>query len=104
MQELMEQAEEFCMTGEEQVDLAEGFWTLLQDKEKAAQAYDKALADITDKDALLNLAKKSATELEDVELAKKIYAKAEGRMTSAPELCKLAQAVVSDLQDKDLCR
>ena len=101
MHELMEQAEEFCMTGEEQVDLAEGFRTLLQDKEKAAESYEKALADIADKGVLLDLARKSARELENVELAKKIYTKAEARMSSASELSGLAQAIISALEDKD---
>jgi Tfp pilus assembly protein PilF len=101
MGELMEQAAEFCMSGEEYVALANGYWELQGDAEKAAEAYEKALGEISDKDALLALAKKAATELNNPELAKTIYAKAEARMSSASELSRLAQAVVADLQDKD---
>ena len=114
--ELMEQAAEFCMTGEEQLDLAEGLFALTGDREGAAAAYDKALADVTDKDMLLGVAGKIAKTLGASEdaggldaaavagaaaVAKRYYAKAEEKISTAAELAKLARAVTGDLGDRD---
>jgi len=99
--ELIDQAAEFCMSGEEQADLAEGYWTLLGDRDRAAASYRLALAEITDKEQLLALATRAATEMKAPELALAFYAKAEERITSATELVGLAGTVLEALGDRE---
>ncbi len=97
---LMQQAADFAMTGEEQLDLGNGYWELLQDKEAATTAYEKALPDLNDKTQLLDLAARIGADIGNSELAKKIFAKVEEKSSGAGELKKLAQTVHESLQDK----
>jgi hypothetical protein len=100
--EMMEQAGEYAMTGEENVMLAEAAWKLLGDKDAAVEGYRKALGEIDDKDQLIALAKTVMTELENPELAKEVYARYESKLTGAPDAVKLARAVKDDLGDLGL--
>jgi tetratricopeptide (TPR) repeat protein len=102
--ELMESGKEFAMTGEENIDLAVGYWTLFQDKETASEGYEKGLNDINDKGKLLEFAKSIAVEMGNTDLAKKYYERAESKMSGAKDLTMLAQAVVDDLKDKEYAK
>lgn len=98
--ELMEQAAEFAMSGEENLDLARGYWDLLADKAKAVDAYGKALPEINDKGQLLEIGGFVASQVQDADLAKRFYAKAEEKMSAAAERIKLAEAVIRDTGDR----
>ena len=100
IQPLMQQAADFAMTGEEQLDLGNGYWDLLQDKEAATTAYEKALPDLNDKTQLLELATRIGAKIGDNELAKKVFAKVEEKSSGAGELKKLAQTVLESMHDK----
>jgi len=99
--ELMESGQEYAMTGEEQIDLAVGYWTLFHDKDAASQGFEKGLNDISDTMKLLEFAKQLATDMQNPDLAKKYYERAESKMSSAKDLTSLAKAVIDDLKDKD---
>ena len=98
----MDQAAEFAMSGEENLDLARGYWTLLADKAKSVAAFAKALPEVNDKAQLLELGGFIAVQVQDPELAKRFYAKAEEKMSSAAERIKLAEAIIKDTGDKAL--
>jgi Tfp pilus assembly protein PilF len=102
--ELLESGKEFAMTGEENIELADAYWTLFKDKEAAANGYGKGLNDINDKEKLLSFAKTIALEMDNTELAKKFYQRAESKMSGAKDLTTLAQAVVDVLKDKDYAK
>ncbi|MHB1176371.1 MAG: hypothetical protein ACYCZJ_14720 [Sulfuriferula sp.] len=101
--ELMQQAEDYCMSGEEQIALAEGKFKVLNDKAGAVTAYEQALKEIANVAPLLELAKTMLAVIGDKEFAKKIYAKAEAKAETvaarAAEYVKLAQAAAADLGD-----
>ncbi len=102
--ELLESGKEFAMTGEENIDLADGYWNLFKDKVSAAEGYEKGLKDINDKDKLLAFAKTIAIDMDNTDLAKKFYQRAESKMTTAKDLTALAQAAVDDLKDKEYAK
>ena len=101
--ELMQQAEDYCMSGEEQIALAEGKFKVLGDKAGAIAAYEQALKETANVAPLLELAKTMLAVIGDKEFAKKIYAKAEAKVETvaarAAEYVKLAQAATADLGD-----
>ena len=99
--ELMQSGQEYAMTGEEQIDLAVGYWNLFQDKDAASQGFEKGLKDISDIAKLLEFAKQLASDMQNPDLAKKYYERAESKMSSAKDLTSLAKAVIDDLKDKD---
>lgn len=101
--ELMQQAEDYCMSGEEQIALAEGKFTVLGDKAGAIAAYEQALKETANVAPLLELAKTVLKVIGDKGFAKKIYAKAEAKAETAAacaaEYIKLAQAAAAELGD-----
>lgn len=104
VKEMLEKAEEFAMTGDENTALGLAYWQLLKDKDSSATAFEKGLKDLNDKQQLIDFAKIIATELGMSELAKKFYQRAESKMTSANELINLADAILNDIADKELAR
>jgi len=102
--EMLESGKEFAMTGEENIDLADGYWNLFKDKTAAAQGYEKGLNDINDKDKLLAFAKTIATDMENPDLARKFYQRAESKMSGANDLTSLAQAAVDVLKDREYAK
>ncbi len=99
-EQLMEQAAEFAMSGEENRDLGLAYWELMADRDKSVEAFGKALSDLNDKGQLLDLGGFIAAKVGAADLAKRFYAKAEQKMSSAGERLKLAEAVISDTGDK----
>lgn len=101
--ELMQQAEDYCMSGEEQIALAEGKFRVLGDKAGAIAAYEQALKETANVAPLLELAKTMLKVIGDKDFAKKIYAKAEAKAETAAaraaEYIKLAQAAAAELGD-----
>ncbi len=101
--ELMQQAEDYCMSGEEQIALAEGKFKVLGDKAGAITAYEQALKETANVAPLLELAKTVLKVIGDKDFAKKIYAKAEAKAETvaarATEYVKLGQAAAADMGD-----
>lgn len=101
--ELMQQAEDYCMSGEEQIALAEGKFKVLGDKAGALASYEQALKETNNVAPLLALAKTVIDVTGDKEFAKKIYAKAETKVETvaakAAEYVKLGQAANADMGD-----
>jgi len=99
--ELMQRAEDYCMSGEEQIALAEGKFRVLGDKTGAIAAYEQALKETANIAPLLELAKTVLKVIGDKDFAKKIYAKAEAKAETvaarAAEYVKLGQAAAADL-------
>ena len=100
-EELLQTAEDYCMSGEEQVALAEAKFKVLGDKDAAIGAYEKALKETGSLDPLIELAKNVMSVIADSAFAKKILEKAESKISRAVEYSKLAAASADHLLDKD---
>ena len=100
-EELLQTAEDYCMSGEEQIYLAEGKMKVLGDQAGAEAALDKALKETNNLDPLIELGRQAASMLGNSAFAKKVYEKAEGKIARAVEYTKLAAAAVEHLKDKD---
>lgn len=100
-EELLQTAEDYCMSGEEQVALAEAKFKVLGDKDAAVGAYEKALKETSNLDPLIELAKDVMRVIADGAFAKKVLEKAEAKISRAVEYSKLAAASAEHLLDKD---
>lgn len=100
-EELLQTAEDYCMSGEEQVALAEAKFKVLGDKAAAVGAYEKALKETSNLDPLIDLAKNVMSVIADSAFAKKVLEKAEAKISRAVEFSKLAAASAEHLLDKD---
>ncbi len=100
-EELLQTAEDYCMSGEEQVALAEAKFKVLGDKAAAVGAYEKALKETNNLDPLIDLAKDVMRVIDDSAFAKKVLEKAEAKISRAVEYSKLAAAAVEHLHDPE---
>jgi hypothetical protein len=100
-EELLGTAEDYCMSGEEQVALAEAKFKVLGDKTAAIGAYEKALKETNNLDPLIELAKNVMAVIADNAFAKKVLEKAEAKVARAVEFSKLAATAAEHLLDKD---
>lgn len=100
-EELLQTAEDYCMSGEEQIALAEAKFKVLGDKAAAVGAYEKALKETGNLDPLIDLAKNVMAVIADGAFAKKVLEKAEAKVSRAVEFSKLAAAAAEHLMDKD---
>ena len=100
-EELLATAEDYCMSGEEQVALAEAKFKVLGDKAAAVGAYEKALKETSNLDPLIDLAKNVMRVIADSAFAKKVLEKAEAKVSRAVEYSKLAAASAEHLLDKE---
>lgn len=100
-EELLQTAEDYCMTGEEQVALAEAKYKVLGDKAAAVSAYEKALKETGNLDPLIDLAKHVMNVIADSAFAKKVLEKAEAKISRAVEYGKLAAAAAEHVLDRD---
>ena len=100
-EELLQTAEDYCMTGEEQISLAEAKFKVLGDKAAAVGAYEKALKETANLDPLIDLAKNVMGVIADSDFAKKVLEKAEAKVSRAVEYSKLAAASAEHLLDKE---
>ncbi|MEQ1662004.1 MAG: hypothetical protein ABL877_04860 [Thiobacillus sp.] len=100
-EELLGTAEDYCMSGEEQVSLAEAKFKVLGDKAAAIGAYEKALKETGNLDPLIDLAKNVMSVIADSGFAKKVLEKAEAKIARAVEYSKLAATAAEHLLDKD---
>ncbi|HEX7970724.1 MAG TPA: hypothetical protein VF501_00645 [Thiobacillus sp.] len=100
-EELLQTAEDYCMSGEEQVALAEAKFKVLGDKAAAVGAYEKALKETGNLDPLIELARNVMAVIADGAFAKKVLEKAEAKISRAVEYSKLAATAAEDLLDKD---
>lgn len=98
---LLQTAEDYCMTGEEQVALAEAKYKVLGDKAAAVGAYEKALKETGNLDPLIDLAKHVMNVIADSAFAKKVLEKAEAKISRAVEYGKLAAAAAEHVLDRD---
>ncbi|MFZ5575504.1 MAG: hypothetical protein ACOY5S_09900 [Pseudomonadota bacterium] len=98
---LLQTAEDYCMTGEEQVALAEAKYKVLGDKSAAVGAYEKALKETGNLDPLIDLAKHVMNVIADSAFAKKVLEKAEAKISRAVEYGKLAAAAAEHVLDRD---
>jgi hypothetical protein len=100
-EELLQTAEDYCMSGDEQVALAEARFKVLGDKGAAVGAYEKALKETGNLDPLIDLAKNVMSVIADSAFAKKVLEKAESKISRAVEYSKLAAASAEHLLDKE---
>ena len=100
-EELLQTAEDYCMSGEEQIALAEAKFKVLGDKSAAVGAYEKALKETSNLDPLIDLAKNVMAVISDSAFAKKVLEKAEAKISRAVEYSKLAATSAEHLLDKD---
>lgn len=100
-EELLQTAEDYCMSGEEQIALAEAKFKVLGDKAAAVGAYEKALKETSNLDPLIDLAKNVMAVISDSAFAKKVLEKAEAKISRAVEYSKLAATSAEHLLDKD---
>jgi len=100
-EELLQTAEDYCMSGEEQVALAEAKFKVLGDKAAAVGAYEKALKETGNLDPLIDLAKNVMNVIADGAFARKVLEKAEAKISRAVEYSKLAAVSAEHLLDKE---
>ena len=100
-EELLQTAEDYCMSGEEQVALAEAKFKVLGDKAAAVGAYEKALKETGNLDPLIDLAKNVMSVIADGAFARKVLEKAEAKISRAVEYGKLAAAAADNVLDKE---
>jgi hypothetical protein len=100
-EELLQTAEDYCMSGEEQVALAEAKFKVLGDKAAAVGAYEKALKETGNLDPLIDLAKNVMNVIADGAFARRVLEKAEAKISRAVEYSKLAAAAADHVLDKD---
>lgn len=100
-EELLQTAEDYCMSGEEQIALAEAKFKVLGDKAAAVGAYEKALKETGNLDPLIDLAKNVMSVIADGAFARKVLEKAEAKISRAVEYGKLAAAAAEHVLDKD---
>ena len=100
-EELLQTAEDYCMSGDEQIALAEAKFKVLGDKAAAVGAYEKALKETSNLDPLIDLAKNVMNVIADNAFAKKVLEKAEAKVSRAVEFSKLAAASAEHLLDKE---
>jgi hypothetical protein len=100
-EELLQTAEDYCMSGEEQIALAEAKFKVLGDQAAAVGAYEKALKETANLDPLIELAKNVMSVIGDGTFAKKVLEKAEAKLARAVEYGKLAAAAAEHVLDKD---
>ncbi len=100
-EELLQTAEDYCMSGEEQVALAEAKFKVLGDKAAAVGAYEKALKETGNLDPLIELAKNVMNVIADSAFARKVLEKAAAKVSRAVEYSKLAAAAADHVLDKD---
>mgnify|MGYP001419028176 CR=1 FL=1 len=100
-EELLQTAEDYCMSGEEQIALAEAKFKVLGDKAAAVGAYEKALKETGNLDPLIDLARNVMSVIADGAFAKKVLEKAEAKISRAVEYSKLAAASAEHLLDRD---
>src|SRR5512139_3974038 len=100
-EELLQTAEDYCMSGDEQVALAEAKFKVLGDKAAAVGAYEKALKETGNLDPLIELAKNVMNVIADGAFAKKVLEKAEAKVSRAVEYSKLAAAAAEHVLDRD---
>ncbi len=100
-EELLQTAEDYCMSGEEQIALAEAKFKVLGDKAAAVGAYEKALKETGNLDPLIDLARNVMAVIADGAFARKVLEKAEAKISRAVEYSKLAAASAEHLLDKD---
>ncbi len=100
-EELLQTAEDYCMSGDEQIALAEAKFKVLGDQAAAVSAYEKALKETSNLDPLIDLAKNVMRVIADSAFAKKVLEKAEAKVSRAVEYSKLAASAAEDLLDKD---
>ena len=100
-EELLQTAEDYCMTGEEQISLAEAKFKVLGDKDAAIGAYEKALKETGNLDPLIDLAKNVMNVIADGAFARKVLEKAEAKISRAVEYGKLAAAAAEHVLDKE---
>ncbi len=98
---LLQTAEDYCMSGEEQIALAEAKFKVLGDKAAAVGAYEKALKETNNLDPLIDLAKNVMRVIADNAFAKKVLEKAEAKISRAMEYSKLAAVSAEHLLDKE---
>ncbi len=100
-EELLQTAEDYCMTGEEQISLAEAKFKVLGDKAAAIGAYEKALKETGNLDPLIDLAKNVMSVIADGAFAKKVLEKAEAKLSRAVEYSKLAATAAEHVLDRE---
>lgn len=98
---LLMEAAECAMEGEEFVDVAHGYWELRQDAENAKKHFEQALADVSDRQVLQDMAALAAEQIKDMPLALEIYRKTAGRIASSSDFAKLAAEVWQRTGDRD---
>lgn len=106
-EELLQTAEDYCMSGDEQVALAEAKFKVMGDKAAAVESYEKALKETSNLDPLIDLAKNVMSVIADSALAKKVLEKAEAeifnkaaeKLSTVPDLLALAGEVTKTLGD-----
>ncbi|MHB1352299.1 MAG: hypothetical protein ACYCWA_03190 [Thiobacillus sp.] len=100
-EELLQTAEDYCMSADEQVALAEAKFKISGDKAAAIGAYEKALKETGNLEPLIDLAKNVMGVIADPAFARKILEKAEAKISRAVEYSKLAAASAEHLLDKE---
>src|SRR3569832_2424766 len=84
-EELLQTAEDYCMSGEEQIALAEAKFKVLGDKAAAVGAYEKALKKTNNHNPQNDQTKNKKNNNTDGAFAKKILEKAEAKISRAVE-------------------
>jgi len=104
-EELLQTAEDYCMSGEEQIALAEAKFKVLGDKAAAVGAYEKALKETSNLDPLIDLAKNvMSVNRPTMRLRKRLLEKASRKFHRAGGVQQAAAASAEHLTGQGLRR
>ncbi|HRH82577.1 MAG TPA: hypothetical protein PLW81_16175 [Thiobacillaceae bacterium] len=99
-EEMLQQGQDFAMSGEEKVAVGVGQMLISGDAAAAAKTLGGALKEISTTEDLYALAKVVATEVKDAALAGQVYDKIKTKCGRAADFARLAKTVATDLGDK----
>lgn len=98
--ELLDQAKDYAMTGEENYELALAVWELQNDKKSTTELLQKSYKTIKDKNTLASLVKFAKVELENNDIAEEILNFLIENTTSSDELLQNIKFGYEILQNK----
>lgn len=97
--EMMGNAKDYAISGEEFLELAFAYWDFKQDKTLCESLIEKSLKDIKEQKQLIELAKFCSEKLNTPELTKKILLQIESKATIANDYIALLQLVFTLIDD-----
>ncbi len=99
--ELMENAKDYAVLGEEFLELAFAYWDFEQNTDLCVSLIEKSLKDIKEQKRLIELAKFSSEKLKNQNLTQKILLQVEARASTTSDYINLIQSAFALVEDDE---